>query len=63
MVLTSEALLRMEMLAWLSHQYSVVWLVPGHGGGVVILFEFSTEARRTFRPFIRGLLTALCETG
>lgn len=25
MVLTLEALLQMEMLVWLSHQYSVVW--------------------------------------
>lgn len=35
----------------------------GHCGGVVTLFGFYTEARRTYRSFIKGLLTALCEMG
>lgn len=46
-----------------SSVFSCVALVLGHCGGVVILFGFSTEARRTYRSFIKGLLTALCEMG
>lgn len=64
MALTLEALLGTEMLFLAqSSVFSCVALMLGHCGGVVTVFEFYTEARKTYYSFIKGLLTALCEIG
>lgn len=64
MSLTLETLLGGEMPCLSSViSIQVRGTALGHCGGVVTLFGFYTEARRTHRSFIKGLLTALCEMG
>lgn len=64
MVLTLETLLEEEMPSLAqSSVFSCMTLALGHCGGVLTLFGFYTEARRTYHSFIKGLLTALCEMG